>query len=96
MNNLQTPYACSICKKEFSTAISLVKHVELRHSKSKDSSILSKKDIEYTKSYSIGDHPGHLLNLKEITKHKENEPFIIKIEENETDDEKSYNDQNSL
>ena len=31
MNNFQTPYACSICRKEFRNAISLVKHVELRH-----------------------------------------------------------------
>ena len=89
MNNFQTPYACSICRKEFSTAISLVKHVELRHSKSKGSSILSKKDIEITKSYSSDDHRGHSSNSKQCMKSKQNEPFILKIEENETDDQKS-------
>ena len=42
MKNLETPYACGLCKKEFHKSISLVKHVDLRHPKaSKQFSTLS-------------------------------------------------------
>ena len=89
MNNSQTPYACSICRKEFRNAISLVKHVDLRHSKYSRSPTLVKKDIETTKSYLSQEHPPS--SEYNITQCRNDEPFIIKIEENETDNEEGYN-----
>ena len=40
MKNTRTPYGCTICKKEFSNPIYLVKHVELRHPPEKNTQSL--------------------------------------------------------
>ena len=95
MSNIQTPYACAICKKEFRSAVFLVKHVEWRHSKSKQSSKLSKTDIKTTKSYSSGNNETHSSNSKDENKCIVNQPFVIKIEENEKNDEEHDNSQYS-
>ena len=90
MSKLKTPYACSICKKEFCNAVFLVKHVELRHRTSNQSSTFSNKDVETSKIYSISDIQGNSSNSKNHNKKSNNQPYIIKIEENETFDEEHH------
>ena len=95
MVHLQTPYACSLCKKEFCNTISLVKHVELIHASANPSSTFPNKNIGTTKSYLSVDNQSHSSNSKNEMKSNNNEPFIIKIEENESGDEEFYNHQHS-
>ena len=92
MRRSQTPYACSTCKKEFRNAISLVRHVELRHPPSNQSSTFSNKSNETNQSHSNFENEFYSSNSKNHTKDNDNKPYIIKIEENETDVE-SYNPQ---
>ena len=51
--------------------------------------------FETTTSNSNGDKPRHSSDSKNLTKSNYKKPFIIKIEDNETDDEEPYKLQNS-
>ena len=89
MNKSQTPYACSICKKEFCQAIFLIKHVELRHTSADQSSTVSNSKIATTKSNSNIGKKGHSANSKNSTKSNDYQPYVIKVEEYEIHDEQA-------
>ena len=101
MNSSSTPYACAICKKEFHNSISLVKHVEWRHRKSRQLSKFSNKIIEIDLS---NDYQSDSETLR--TNKKANDPVAIKEKEiepnsNDVDNQsqvlalKTNNDENS-
>ena len=83
MGRSKTPYACSMCKKEFRNSIFLVKHVELRHPSSKQSSTSLKEYSERNEDSSNCKSKYHSSNSKNHTKNNDNQPFLIKIEEDE-------------
>jgi len=87
MSNLQTPYACSICKKEFHITISLVKHVEWRHAKATKS---SKKAQENANSYSNSDILGH-SSSSEIQESSSISQRKIVTNNNESSHQSSFN-----
>ena len=68
MSESKTPFACSICKREFRKAIFLVKHVELRHPSSNRSSTCSNNDTKTNKLNLNVDKEGHSSDSKNETK----------------------------
>ena len=93
MSNFETLYACAICKKEFRNAIPLVKHVQWRHTPTNQILTNSSESNETNKSHNIDNKKSNSSNSKNETKSNKDQPFVIKIEENETDDGKQYNTQ---
>ena len=96
MRRSQNPYACSTCKKEFHNAISLVRHVELRHPPLNQSSTFYNKNNLTNESHSNFENKFYSSNSKNHTASNDNQPYIIKIEENETNYEDPHYPSNLL
>ena len=71
--------------KRISQCIFLVRHSEFRHPTINQSSAFSIGDDETTESYSNEENQCYYSNSKRHAKSNENEPYIMKIEVNETD-----------